>query len=56
MITKFARLKFELFTKPSKLDFLRVHQKLNGVNAGEVFVGSFGYKTKAKYGIVGSLE
>jgi hypothetical protein len=26
MITKFARLKFELFTKPSKLDFLRVHQ------------------------------
>jgi len=23
MITKFARLEFELFTKPSKLDFLR---------------------------------
>jgi len=28
MITKFARLEFELFTKPSKLDFLRVHQNL----------------------------
>jgi len=26
MITKFARLKFELFTKPPKSDFLRVHQ------------------------------
>jgi hypothetical protein len=26
MITKFARLKFELFTKPSKSGFLRVHQ------------------------------
>jgi hypothetical protein len=26
MITKFARLEFELFTKPSKSDFLRVHQ------------------------------
>jgi len=24
MITKFARLEFELFTKPSKSDFLRV--------------------------------
>jgi hypothetical protein len=28
MITKFARLEFELFTKPSKPDFLQVHQKL----------------------------
>ena len=26
MITKFARFEFELFTKPSKSDFLRVHQ------------------------------
>jgi len=26
MIAKFARLEFELFTKPSKSDFLRVHQ------------------------------
>jgi len=26
MITKFARLEFELFTKLSKSDFLRVHQ------------------------------
>ncbi|MBW1726503.1 MAG: hypothetical protein JRJ62_02745 [Deltaproteobacteria bacterium] len=26
MITKFARLEFELFTKPSKSDFLRVYQ------------------------------
>ena len=26
MITKIARLEFELFTKPSKSDFLRVHQ------------------------------
>jgi len=26
MITKFERLEFELFTKPSKSDFLRVHQ------------------------------
>jgi len=26
MITKFARLEFELFTKPSKSDFLRDHQ------------------------------
>lgn len=25
-----------------------------GVNAGEVVVGSIGYKTRAKYGIVGS--
>ncbi|MGD9279217.1 MAG: hypothetical protein PVG37_11590, partial [Desulfobacterales bacterium] len=29
MITKFARLEFELFTKPSKSDFLRIHQYLN---------------------------
>jgi len=28
MITKFARLEFELFTKPSKSDFLRRHQPL----------------------------
>ena len=28
MITKFARLEFELFTKLSKSDFLRVHQVL----------------------------
>jgi len=28
MITKLARLEFELFTKPSKSDFLRVHKKL----------------------------
>jgi len=28
MITKFARLEFELFTRPSKSDFLRVHQYL----------------------------
>ena len=28
MITKFARLEFELFTKPSKSDFLRVHHFL----------------------------
>jgi hypothetical protein len=28
MITKFARLEFELFTKPSKLDFLQVYQAL----------------------------
>ena len=28
MITKFARLEFELFTKPSKSDFLRIHQVL----------------------------
>jgi len=27
MITKFARLEFELFTKPSKSDFLRTHQQ-----------------------------
>jgi hypothetical protein len=26
MITKFVRLEFKLFTKPSKSDFLRVHQ------------------------------
>ncbi len=26
MITKFTRLEFELFTKPSKSDFLRVYQ------------------------------
>jgi hypothetical protein len=36
MITKFARLEFELFTKPSKSDFLRVHQMLvfEGLNVG----------------------
>jgi len=28
MITKFARLEFKLFTKPSKSDFLRDHQAL----------------------------
>ena len=28
MITKFARLEFELFTKPSKSDFLQVHHLL----------------------------
>jgi hypothetical protein len=38
MITKFARLEFELFTKPSKSDFLRVHQKMNG---NLIFVGIF---------------
>jgi hypothetical protein len=32
MITKFARLEFELFTKPSKSDFLRVHQILMDYN------------------------
>ncbi len=26
MITKLARLEFELFTKPSNFDFIRVHQ------------------------------
>jgi len=26
MIAKFGRLEFELFTKPPKSDFLRVHQ------------------------------
>jgi len=30
MITKFARLEFELFTKPSKSDFLRIYQTLKG--------------------------
>jgi len=34
MITKFARLEFELFTKPSKSDFLRVHHILNGLEKG----------------------
>ena len=29
MIAKFARLEFELFTKPSKSDFLRLHQVSN---------------------------
>jgi hypothetical protein len=29
MITKFARLEFELFTKPSKSDVLQVHHYLN---------------------------
>jgi len=29
MITKFARLEFELFTKPSKSDFLQIHQILS---------------------------
>jgi hypothetical protein len=28
MITKFARLEFELFTKPSKSDFLRKHHSI----------------------------
>ena len=37
MITKFARLEFELFTKPSKSDFLRVHQPLLMKN---IFLGS----------------
>jgi hypothetical protein len=32
MIAKFARLEFELFTKPSTSDFLRVHQYLNQGN------------------------
>jgi len=26
MITKFARIEFELFTKPYKTEFLRIHQ------------------------------
>ena len=30
MITKFARLEFEPFTKPSNLDFTRVHQTFAG--------------------------
>ncbi|MBW1836811.1 MAG: M48 family metalloprotease [Deltaproteobacteria bacterium] len=30
MITKLARLEFELFTKPSKSDFLRIHQSMFG--------------------------
>ena len=29
MIAKFTRLEFELFTRPSKFDFLRDHQLLN---------------------------
>ena len=29
MIAKFARLEFELFTKPSKSDFLGVYQTWN---------------------------
>jgi len=37
MITKFARLEFELFTKPSKLDFLRVHQILTKNKKGRAF-------------------
>jgi hypothetical protein len=28
VITELARLEFELFAKPSKADFLRVHQNL----------------------------
>jgi hypothetical protein len=36
MITKFARFEFELFTKRSKSDFLRVHQGLGSVK-NEVF-------------------
>jgi hypothetical protein len=32
MITKFARLEFELFTKPSKSDFLRVHHFLESLD------------------------
>ena len=35
MIAKFARLEFELFTKPSTLDFLRVHQ-LSGFSEREM--------------------
>jgi hypothetical protein len=36
MITKFARLEFELFTKPSKLDFLQVHQALKELKVKRV--------------------
>jgi hypothetical protein len=35
MITKFARLEFELFTKPSKSDFLRVYQSLGAFTVRE---------------------
>jgi hypothetical protein len=33
IITKFARLEFELFTKPSKSDFLRVPQSYDEYSA-----------------------
>jgi hypothetical protein len=32
MITKLARLEFELFTKPSKSDFLRVYHLYRRLN------------------------
>ena len=44
MITKFARLEFEPFTKPSKSDFLRVHYRL-------VELDLF-YRTKQKLKII----
>jgi len=34
VIAKFARLEFELFTRPSKSDFLRVYQYIKAVPAG----------------------
>jgi len=41
MITKFARLEFELFTKPSKSDFLRVHHFWDGYELATAFISWF---------------
>jgi len=38
MITKFARLEFELFMKPSKSDFLRKHQIYSNPISGSMEV------------------
>ena len=38
MITKFSRLEFELFTKPSKSNFLRIHQCRNFRKCGTNFL------------------
>jgi len=34
MIIRFVRLEFELFTEPSKSDFLRDHQQLTRILSG----------------------
>jgi len=43
MITKFARLEFELFTKPSKSDFLRVYQIFSASDSKKTFISLSDY-------------
>jgi len=50
MITKFARLEFELFTKPSKLDFLPRRREFRGMRRTDVRRSEHEIKRNAEIG------